>query len=232
MTFSASRDGGAFEWAGNTNGLKAFFTSWSRVLDGKMWRLAYDMLRFNACARRVLKIEDEKASAEELSIGDYLKTEGYSDTFRDDYLIVSLSSPHIQVCECDTHFHSSKPMTAAIWSTSPDKCALDFPARTLIRFMHNHHLLQLTGKPSWLTLRGGRYVLEIYTLSLPNRLTLDDSHILVKSTSTRYSPRSHHPSSISQLPSSPSLPSLPLPPQNLLLALLPPASQIKRFRSN
>lgn len=43
-------------------------------------------------------------------------------------------------------------MTAAIWSTPPDACALDFPARTLLRFMHNHHLLQLTGKPSWLTI--------------------------------------------------------------------------------
>ncbi len=26
-----------------------------------------------------------------------------------------------------------------------------------IQFMHNHHLLQITGKPKWLTLRGGRY---------------------------------------------------------------------------
>jgi len=24
-------------------------------------------------------------------------------------------------------------MTAAIWSTPPDKCALDFPAKTLVR---------------------------------------------------------------------------------------------------
>jgi len=49
-------------------------------------------------------------------------------------------------------------MTAAVWSTPPDKCSLDFPARTLIRFMHNHHLLQLTGKPSWLTIPGGSHV--------------------------------------------------------------------------
>ncbi|KAK0196726.1 hypothetical protein F5146DRAFT_1129525 [Armillaria mellea] len=37
-------------------------------------------------------------------------------------------------------------MTAAIWSTPPDKCALYFPAQTLFQFMHNHHLLQLTVK--------------------------------------------------------------------------------------
>jgi len=70
----------------------------------------------------------------EVSIGEYLTRQGYSKSFTDNYLI---------------------PMTAAIWSTPPDKCALDFPARTLIQFLHNHHLLQLTGKPDWLTLRGG-----------------------------------------------------------------------------
>jgi predicted NAD/FAD-binding protein len=47
-------------------------------------------------------------------------------------------------------------MTAAVWSTPPDVCALGFPAKTLIRFMYNHHLLQITGKPSWLTIKGGR----------------------------------------------------------------------------
>ncbi|KAI0771412.1 hypothetical protein BC629DRAFT_1641522 [Irpex lacteus] len=63
---------------------------------------------------------------------------------------------------------SLRPMTSAIWSTPPDKCALDFPAKTLIRFMHNHHLLQITGKPDWLTLRGGSkvYVNKIIS-SLP-----------------------------------------------------------------
>lgn len=49
-------------------------------------------------------------------------------------------------------------MTAAVWSTPPDVCAIDFPAKTLIRFMYNHHLLQITGKPSWLTIKGGRWV--------------------------------------------------------------------------
>jgi predicted NAD/FAD-binding protein len=47
-------------------------------------------------------------------------------------------------------------MTAAVWSTPPDVCSIDFPAKTLIRFLYNHHLLQITGKPSWLTIKGGR----------------------------------------------------------------------------
>lgn len=48
-------------------------------------------------------------------------------------------------------------MTAAIWSTPPDTAALDFPALTLLRFMHNHHLLQLLDRPVWLTLKNGSY---------------------------------------------------------------------------
>lgn len=48
-------------------------------------------------------------------------------------------------------------MTAAIWSTPPDKAALDFPAYTLIRFMHNHALLQLIDRPTWLTVKDGSH---------------------------------------------------------------------------
>lgn len=48
-------------------------------------------------------------------------------------------------------------MTAAIWSTPPDTAALDFPALTLLGFMHNHHLLQILDRPVWLTLKNGSY---------------------------------------------------------------------------
>lgn len=48
-------------------------------------------------------------------------------------------------------------MTAAIWSTPPDTAALDFPALTLIRFMHNHHLLQILDRPTWLTVKEGSH---------------------------------------------------------------------------
>lgn len=54
-------------------------------------------------------------------------------------------------------------MTGAIWSTPADKAALDFPATTLVRFFHNHHLLQLEGKPKWLTVQGGSSVLTLWS---------------------------------------------------------------------
>jgi predicted NAD/FAD-binding protein len=80
MTFSVSRDGGAFEWAGD--GLRSVFCQPRRVFDLGMWRMLFDIMRFNACAVRVLAEKDD------LSIGEYLQREGYSSQFRDDYLIV------------------------------------------------------------------------------------------------------------------------------------------------
>jgi len=81
MTFSVSRDGGAFEWAGD--GLRSVFCQPRRVFDLGMWRMLFDILRFNACAVRVLTEDDG-----DLSIGEYLRREGYSSRFEDDYLIV------------------------------------------------------------------------------------------------------------------------------------------------
>ncbi|KAK7443219.1 hypothetical protein VKT23_015816 [Stygiomarasmius scandens] len=157
MTFSVSRDGGAFEWKGDT--IFTVFCQVRRVLDPSMWRMLYDILRFNASARRLVirwktqKSDRERREEEDIVIGDYLKREGYSQEFIDNYLI---------------------PMTAAIWSTPPTKTALSFPFRTLVQFMHNHHLLQLTGKPSWLTLPGGskQYVNEILNKLPKNQIHL------------------------------------------------------------
>lgn len=83
MTFSVSRDGGAFEWAGKS--LWSVFCQPARVFDRRMWRMLYDVLRFNACAQRLLM----QPGGDEVSIGEYLEREGYSEAFRDNYLIVS-----------------------------------------------------------------------------------------------------------------------------------------------
>ena len=90
MTFSVSRNQGEFEWAGNN--LMTVFCQPSRLLDPEMWRLLYDVLRFNASAQKfILDMKAEKnAPHQELSIGTYLQQNGYSDSFRDNYLIVSV----------------------------------------------------------------------------------------------------------------------------------------------
>jgi predicted NAD/FAD-binding protein len=85
LTFSISCGGGAFKWAGNT--LRSIFSQPRRVFDLGLWRMLFDIMRFNACAVRVL------ANKEDLSIGEYLQREGFSSQFRDDYLIVRFFHP-------------------------------------------------------------------------------------------------------------------------------------------
>ncbi len=116
-----------------------------------MWRMIFDIVRFNHFALDLLYYEDKsepvstgsnrvsKACCKPRhrhheSIGDYLKREGYSDAFRDNYLV---------------------PMTATLWNTSLDKCLLDVPAVTLVRFMWNHHLLiTVATRRHWRTIKG------------------------------------------------------------------------------
>lgn len=112
--------------------------------------MIFDIVRFNHFALDLLSKSDEseidpsgadgldpspKNVERPLSIGEYLDRGGYSEAFCNDYLI---------------------PMTAAVWSTAPDKASLDFPAITLIRFLWNHHLLNtITARPKWMTILGG-----------------------------------------------------------------------------
>jgi predicted NAD/FAD-binding protein len=139
MTFGISRDYGAFEWSG-TN-LASIFAQKENMFRPRFWRMIFDIVRFNLFALDVLtEVDGTLRNDNDMTIGEYLEREGYSDVFRDDYLI---------------------PMTACVWSTDADKCALQFPAVTLIRFMWNHHLLSTIAKrPDWLTIPGGskRYI--------------------------------------------------------------------------
>ena len=148
MTFGVSRDRGLFEWSGTS--LSSVFAQRSNLFRPRMWIMLFDIIRFNQFALDLLSEEDESENVSsasydisskggtprhQQSIGEYLQKEDYSDAFRDDYLI---------------------PMTAAVWSTAPDKASLEFPAITLIRFMWNHHLLStVAARPQWMTIPGG-----------------------------------------------------------------------------
>lgn len=114
MSFSVSRNSGEFEWAGKS--IASVFAQRSNIFRLSMWRMIFDIIRFNTFALDVLEKESTPVDSEERegTLGSYLSREGYSQAFKDDYLL---------------------PMTAAIWSTSLDKCALDFPVVTLVRFM-------------------------------------------------------------------------------------------------
>lgn len=97
MTFSVSRDHGQFEWAGDTI-FTIFCQPW-RLIDPSMWRMLYDVLRFNASAQRLVgRWNNGAVDVTELSIGEYLDREGYSESFRDNYLIVGGSITRWVLC--------------------------------------------------------------------------------------------------------------------------------------
>ena len=89
MAFAISRDLGKFEWSGHN--LSTVFCQRWRILDPKMWRLIYDVLRFNACARRLIMGWNRLTSplqGHDMTIGEYLRKEGYSEQFSNDFLLV------------------------------------------------------------------------------------------------------------------------------------------------
>lgn len=118
MTFGFSRDKGRFEWASYS--LDAIFCQRINLFSPSMWRLVFDIIRFNKFALDLLRDEGTSLNEPPLSpsspetIGHYLDRQGYSETFRDVYLI---------------------PITAAMWCMRPNTHALQFPITTLVRCM-------------------------------------------------------------------------------------------------
>lgn len=127
MSFSVRVASEDIEWSG-TN-LNAVFAQRSNLVNPRFLKMLADIVRFSRDADRLLA----DPSVEQLTLGQLLEREGYSETFTDWYLI---------------------PMGDAIWSTPPGEF-LDYPAATFLRFCDNHGLLHVTGKPKWRSVIGG-----------------------------------------------------------------------------
>jgi predicted NAD/FAD-binding protein len=111
MSFSVSRNLGNFEWSGSS--IFTIFAQIKNLCSYQMWRMIFDIVRFNHFALDLLRYE-ENENVNAITLGEFLEKENYSSFFCENYLI---------------------PMTAAIWSTSPQICRLEFPMVTLARFM-------------------------------------------------------------------------------------------------
>jgi len=127
MSFSVRLEQEDIEWAGSS--IATVFAQKRNLVRPAFLRMLADILRFNREAPRWLDREEDA----DASLGDCLEAGGYCRSFRDWYLL---------------------PMAAAIWSC-PMQAMLDFPARSFIRFCVNHGLLQIAGRPRWMTVRGG-----------------------------------------------------------------------------
>ena len=127
----------ALEWNGAD--LDSVFAQRSNVLRPKFWRMLGEILRFNRLATDLaLTDQDERLM---MPVEDFLAHHGFGAVFRDWYLL---------------------PMLGCIWSCPTDQM-LRFPVATMVRFCHNHGLIQVNDRPQWLTVRGGakQYVQKI-----------------------------------------------------------------------
>jgi predicted NAD/FAD-binding protein len=146
MSFSVQVPGRGLEWSGRTLG--SVFAQRANLLRPTFWRMLADVVRFNRLTTRIAQHD----ALEQLGspIGEFLIEHRFSDEFREWYLL---------------------PMISCIWSC-PTEQMLAFPMATLIRFCHNHGLLQVLDRPQWWTVRGGsrEYVSRVVALLPDARL--------------------------------------------------------------
>jgi len=141
MSFSVqvpgARSGGALEWSGSD--LSTVFAQRGNLFNPRFWRMLRDVMRFNKLATNLAERGAETALEQPLS--KFLEQHNFSNEFRDWYFL---------------------PMLGCIWSCPTDQM-LQFPVATMIRFCHNHGLLQVTNRPQWWTVAGGarQYVEKI-----------------------------------------------------------------------
>lgn len=135
MSFSVQVPGagllgaGALEWSGAN--LDTVFAQRSNLLRPRFWSMLREVLRFNQLCTSLAASGEEVALSQPLS--EFLVQHGFSEAFRDWYFL---------------------PMLGCIWSCPTDQM-LQFPVATMIRFCHNHGLIQVNDRPQWHTVAGG-----------------------------------------------------------------------------
>ena len=148
MSFSvqapAAQTGQILEWSGSS--LNTVFAQRGNLVNPRFLRMLRDVLRFNTLATRIAAEGLEADMMQPLA--GFLCQQKLSNEFRDWYLL---------------------PMLGCIWSCPTDQM-LQFPVATMIRFCHNHGLLQVSNRPQWWTVDGGaRHYVDKITAKVANK---------------------------------------------------------------
>ncbi len=153
MSFSvkapgAGPRGSALEWSGSD--LSTVFAQRENLGNARFWRMLADIVRFNRLTTKLAQRGDDQGEGSPLlePLGDFLDRHRFSAAFRDWYFL---------------------PMMGCIWSCPTDQM-LRFPVATMVRFCHNHGLIQVTNRPQWYTVAGGaRQYVEKIVARIPDR---------------------------------------------------------------
>ena len=132
------------EWSGTS--LNSVFSQRANLLNPRFWRMLRDVLRFNRLATDIALRNAEGELMQPLS--RFLQAHRFSYEFTDWYFL---------------------PMLGCIWSC-PTAQMLEFPVATMIRFCHNHGLIQISNRPQWHTVAGGaRHYVEKIIANVPDK---------------------------------------------------------------
>lgn len=129
MSFSVKSPDQDLEWNGST--LNTVFAQRRNLVRPAFLRMLREVLRFNQLTT-ALAVAGHDAALEQ-PIGDFLAEHRFGTEFRDWYFL---------------------PMIGCIWSCPTDQM-MKFPIATMIRFCHNHGLIQVANRPRWFTVVGG-----------------------------------------------------------------------------
>ena len=144
--------GRALEWSGSN--LATVFAQRRNLLRPRFWGMLSELLRFNRLCTDLAESGQEQALVQPL--GDFLDQHGFGAAFRHWYFL---------------------PMLGCIWSCPTDQM-LRFPVATMVRFCHNHGLIQVQNRPQWHTVAGGaRQYVHAILQGLDARLATPVTHI-------------------------------------------------------
>ncbi len=148
MSFSVQVPGAhgrlPLEWSGSS--VNTVFAQRRNLINPRFLRMLRDVTRFNQLATDIARRGAEAELMQPLA--GFLEQHSLSTEFRDWYFL---------------------PMLGCIWSCPTDQM-LQFPVATMIRFCHNHGLLQITDRPQWWTVAGGaRHYVDKITASIVDK---------------------------------------------------------------
>ncbi|KAH7522032.1 hypothetical protein FEM48_Zijuj07G0094900 [Ziziphus jujuba var. spinosa] len=133
MSFSVSLDRGrGCEW-GSRNGLSSLFAQKKNLFNPYFFQMLKEIFKFKDDAFSYLEeLENNPDVDHNETLGQFVKSYGYSELFQKAYLV---------------------PICSSAWPC-PAIEVMSFSARSVLSFCLNNHLLQIFGRPKWLTIKG------------------------------------------------------------------------------
>lgn len=111
----------------NATSISRLFCQKKNIFNPRFYRMIMDIFKFYRNSYDVLESEAD------ITLGDYLTENNYSDYFINEHIL---------------------PMTSALWSGDFESVR-KFPLKYLLSFMQNHQMLQVSKRPEWRIISGG-----------------------------------------------------------------------------